>query len=119
MIERDIPGKKRGFWFNFYAFSIVEEKLGRPIDEILKDLNPEDGKPRKPTTKIICTFFYAGAVNYCEKKDQPIDFKINDMGDWIEDLGFEDAMSIISTSLKVDKPKNIQPPQPEGEKVGA
>lgn len=116
MIEKEFKGKIIGFSFTMYAFSIVEEVLNASFDDVLMDLqdNGESGKKKKPKIKIISAIMYAGAVNYCELKNLPIEFKINDVGFWLDEWGFEESMKLITEALKVMKIKNISPPQTEG-----
>lgn len=117
MIEKEFKGKIIGFSFTMYAFSIVEEVLNASFDDVLMDLqdNGESGKKKKPKIKIISAIMYAGAVNYCELKNLPIEFKINDVGFWLDEWGFEESMKLITEALKVMKIKNISPPQTEGD----
>lgn len=114
MITKEINGKTIGFCFNFYAFGIVEEQLDKPLDEVLSIL----ANPKKPKVKIISAFFYAGAVNYCEMNDILVDFKINDVGGWLEEIGIAESMKILTDALSVVKPKNLPPLQAEGVKIG-
>lgn len=120
MIEKEINGKTYGFVFNFYALGIAEETLNKPIDDILKSLSPEKDdkgkdKNKGPVIKTICALLYGGAVNYCEMKGKEVDFKVNDMGDWITEIGFGDSMRILTDAISIMQPKNIQPPQTVGE----
>lgn len=116
MIEKDFKGKVIGFCFTMYAFSIVEEILNASLDDILMDLQDDgfSGKKKKPKIKIISAIMYAGAANYCELKNIPIEFKINEVGFWLDEWGIEESMKLITEALKVMKIKNISPPQPEG-----
>lgn len=126
MIEKEINGKKYGFHFNFYAWGMAEEEIGLPLDDILKVLGPDTDnkgnkivKPSNSRLKIICSLIYIGAKNYHESKGIPIDFKVNDIGDWLEEIGFIESMKILESALKMMIPKNIAAPQTEGQPAKA
>lgn len=112
MIEKKVGDKTYGFLFNFYAFGIVEELLNLPLDDVLSLISDK----KKPKLKLIITILYAGAVNYKESKGEDVTFKVNDVGDWVEDIGLTDSMLILREALKVFTPKNSSPLPAEGEK---
>lgn len=114
--EFDYEGVKRGFYFNFNALGILEEQMGIPIDDIIEQLSNKDGVKR-PKVKTLLNFFYAGAVNYCEAKEKEVDFKLHDVGDWISEIGLEQAGKLIAVALSSHTPKNSSPLRAEGSQL--
>lgn len=110
LFEFEIEGIKRGFYFNFNALGILEERMNEPLDEIIKKLNDT----KKPKVKLITNFFYAGALNYCDFKGIETDFTIHHIGDWISEIGLEKAGNLIREAISVSTPKNSSPLQAEG-----
>jgi len=115
IIEKEINGKMYGFCFNFYAFGVAEEELEMPLDKILSSLGEEEKPSKVSRIKTICVLFFAAAVSYRKHKGLTVDFNVSLVGDWIHEIGYAESMSILEKALSVFKPKNIQPPQMEGD----
>jgi hypothetical protein len=110
VFEFDYEGKRRGFYFNFNALGILEEHMNAPIDDLIQQLTDGAGKG-KPKVKILLNFFHAGAVNYCEAKKIEQDFSIHDVGDWISEIGIDQAGKLLMQALSTTTPKNSSPLQ--------
>jgi hypothetical protein len=108
VFEFDYEGKKRGFYFNFNALGILEEQMNLPVDEIISQLSDGENK-NKPKVKILLEFFFAGAVNYCDAKKIEKDFTIHDVGDWISEIGLDQAGKLLMAALSSTTPKNSNP----------
>lgn len=113
LFEFEIEGVKRGFYFNFNALGIVEERMNQPLDEIIKQLNDS----KKPKVKLLSNFFYAGALNYCDFKEIDPDFTIHHIGDWISEIGLEKAGNLIREAISISTPKNLSPLRRKGMKL--
>jgi len=110
VFEFEIEGKKRGFHFNFMAFGVLEEMTGLDLDELISKLSGRGAK-----VKLLSQFFFAGAKNYCDSRGQEVDFTINDVSDWVTEIGFDKAFQLIAEALGTKTPKNSKP---HPEKVG-
>jgi hypothetical protein len=108
LFEFDIDGKKRGFLVNFYTLGILEERLNKPIDEILDAFKTDK---KGPKVKLLLEVFYAGALNYCEEKGIVPDFTINTVSEWVMQVGLDKASKIITEALSSSTPKNSSPHQ--------
>lgn len=115
VFEFDYEGVKRGFYFNFNALGILEEQMGIPLDDIIEQLS--NNVEKKPKVKTLLNFFYAGAVNYCEAKEKAVDFKLHDVGDWISEIGLEQAGKLLMVALSSHTPKNSSPLRAEGSQL--
>lgn len=115
IFEFEIEGRKIGFKFGTYAFSVACEKEGdidlttlfKRCGFIYKD---KDGKakadPAKP--KSVLNLFYGAAVHYAEDHDQPLNFKVSTVSNWMDKLGEAELMKIITESFFTYEPKNSE-----------
>jgi len=104
--EFEFEGKTRGFLFNFMVLAILEERNGIQFDELFSHFKKGN---KAPKIRLILQFFEAAAINYCDENSIPVDFKLSDIGDWIQVIGFEKAVSLMTGWLNPKTPKNSKP----------
>jgi hypothetical protein len=114
IFEFEVEGKKVGFKFGTYAFSIACEKEGdidlntlfKRCGFVYKD---EKGKPKsdKAKMKSILHLFYGAAIHYAEDFDQPTNFKVSTVSNWMDEIGEVKLMEIIQKSFFTYEPKNL------------
>jgi hypothetical protein len=106
IFEREISTGKVGLKFGTYAAGISEREYGKNISSLFEDMNT--GK--SSVFSLLC-YFYGGAVAYANHQGQPAP-SIDQVGDWIEELGVEEATKIFLASL--EQPKNSKAPEKAG-----
>ncbi|HMJ67585.1 MAG TPA: hypothetical protein VK508_01755 [Cyclobacteriaceae bacterium] len=112
------PGK-RGFKFGTYAAGVTQRTTGKKITEVLAkmfDIEKVEGKEEGEdgftlresanTIGYLLAYFHGAACSYANSKGltEPTQ---SEVGDWIDDIGFQEAMKIYNESLKSP---NVQPP---------
>lgn len=100
IIEFEISGKKRGLKFGQYALLLASRKdecsLSQFFTRVLVD---------KETLSFI-HLLYGAAVSWCESKNKKIDFTVEDISEWINELGVERMTEYINEGLKAPEVKN-------------
>lgn len=119
IFEFEVSGEKVGFKFGTYGLSIACEKEGdidmntlfKRCGFIYKD---EKGVARadKAKMKSILHLFYGAAIHYAEDHNQPTDFKVSTVSNWMDEIGEEKLMEMIQKAFFTYEPKN-SPSLPE------
>lgn len=103
IFEFEIEGKKIGFKFGMYAAAITQKESGSSIIDLFKVMaQGNDGGV------ALLQYFYGGAVAYATNKKLPIP-TIDEVGDWIELIGWDESLKVYSESIKTYIPKNAEP----------
>ncbi len=109
--EVEIGGKTRGFKFGTYQMGIAchEESLllNRTVDMVELGRRMDSGN-----LSTILNFLYGAAYAYCVSKKEKVDFGPIDVSEWIDEIGFDKAMQLLSDGMRT--PKNPEAPQTEG-----
>lgn len=105
IFEIKIGDKIRGFKFGTYSMSITCQKENCTLGVLVDLLTREDVQPM-----TVLHVIYGGAVAYCKSKKQPIDFDVDTVGEWLDELGFETGMELLRKGLEVYEPKNSPAP---------
>lgn len=102
--EVEIDGKKIGFKFGMVAASVTEQIAGGSIVKMFKEI----AEKHNVITNLL-HYFYGGAVAYARKNklEEPDQ---DEVGEYIEAMGFEKAMQMYYESLKGPETKNSLPP---------
>lgn len=109
--EVEIAGKTRGFKFGTYQMGISCQEegliLNRPVDMVLFGKRMSEGH-------LITTLniLYGAAYAYCVSKKLQVDFSPIDVSDWLEEIGFEKGIAIVTEGMQT--PKNPEAPQTVG-----
>lgn len=107
IFEVDLKQGKVGFKFGMYASSVTQKVTGKKISEVFrmmfdyaKDEKGEisGGATTAYTESGLIHYFYGGAVAYAERNSLRIP-TVDEVADWLEELGFEKAIEIYSKSL--------------------
>ncbi len=99
--------EKEGFKFGMYASAISQKIAGCSLGELFKRMQVES-----EASLALLHYFYGGAVAFNESKGLPAP-NIDHVGDMIESIGIEKAMSIFNESLQM--PKNSEAPKETGQ----
>lgn len=101
--EIEVNGVSRGFKFGTYAMAITCKEEGCSVTELGEKL-------QDPSNNLLTllNFLYGAAVSYCKSKGVNPDFTASEVSDWLDEIGIDKAMSIITEGMK--QPKNDLPP---------
>lgn len=115
IFEFEISKEKHGFKFGTYAFSIACEKEGDiDLNMLFKrcgfPYKDDKGvtKAEKAKMKSLLHLFYGAAVHFAEDNDQPTDFKVSTVSNWMDELGEAKLMEMINSAFFQYVPKNFQ-----------
>lgn len=108
IFEEKISSGTIGFKFGMYASAITEKEASANIFELFRRIHE-----KKEVVLGLLQYFYGGAVSYAvsHKQEPPT---IDQVGDWIEEIGFEKALSIYNQSIEYLS-KNGQAPKQAGQ----
>jgi hypothetical protein len=107
MIEKEIKGKIRGFELGTWTFKLIADHTGeRNVRKVIQNLSTGD-------LPFIVSVGFCCAVHYTDKiKKEPVDFKEEDVYEWVDEIGFNYfSDEIIAPLLKVYAEKNLMAPQ--------
>ena len=108
VVEFEIQGKQRGFRNDNYALLVASRKDGCLMSEILNRVNEND-------SLAFMHLMYGLAVSYHEFYSRTVDFRVNDMDEWISELGPDKVRELfISLFRKPEQPKNSESPKETG-----
>lgn len=103
-----IQGKERGFRNDKYALLIASRKDGCSLNEMAQRAEAGDNL-------TIMNLMYALSASYHESRNMAMDFTVNDMPDWLDELGPEKVRDLILEVFKVpEQPKNSESPKETG-----
>lgn len=107
IFEREIGDRKVGFKFGTYAAGVSEQESGESIFQIFRKIESKES-----IVMSLLYYFYGGAVAYCKKYnlEKP---SIDEVADWLEELGLDVCMQIFNESLL--QPKNVKAPEKTGQ----
>lgn len=115
IFEFEVQGKKVGFKFGTYALSVACEKEGDvDLNTLFKRCGfiytDEKGKPKadKAKPKSVLNLFYGGALHYAEDFNQPADFKVSTVANWMDEIGEAKLMEVITKAFFTYEPKNSE-----------
>ena len=97
-----------GFKFGMYASAIIQKESGTSISVLIKRMGIEG-----EATQAILQYFYGGAVAYFAHKKIEKKVTIDEVADWLEQIGDSESVRIFNESLGV--PKNSEAPMTETE----
>jgi len=99
-------GKKIvGFKFGTNAAVATEKHLGYGIVQLMNEV-----LQKKNMVNNLLGYFYGGAVAYASSHDLKPP-TVDNVGDMIDDIGYDEALRIFNESSKVPVPKNGLPPK--------
>jgi hypothetical protein len=103
IVDFEINGKKRGFKFGTLAVRMIMELRGLNSinDLIIRMSNAAD----IPFTLDI---LYCAAKSWCMAKKVEIDFTQEDVADWMDEIGLDEATSIINKAFTQYSPPTKQ-----------
>lgn len=102
--EFEVEGKKVGFRFNMLAFGKACEIEKCSLDDLFMKLGiGEEGNVNIITMNNL---FYAAAINFYEGRGLEIDFKAQDVSDWLDFIGIQSATEMMKEQFKVPEVKN-------------
>lgn len=108
VVEFEIKGKKRGFRNDQYGLLLAVRKDGGHYQDLMDRVEQGD-------TLAFINLMYGMAASYCEAKSLKVDFTVNDMGDWLSELGAEKMREYFQQLFKTPEvPKNSLSPQETG-----
>lgn len=97
-VKKEIYGVERNFHFGTRMFELCEEN-GISVGDLSAHF-----KAKAFTT--ITTVVHCAALAYCELKSIEPDFKKVDISSWIDEVGLQNFMDMVTSSIKVYEPKN-------------
>lgn len=100
IIEFEVQGKQRGLKFSHYGLLIAARKDDCKISEFFNRVLVE---------KEVLSYMYllyGCAVAYTESKGRKVDFTVEDMNDWIAEIGVDRMKDYIQEGLKAPEVKN-------------
>lgn len=108
VVEFDVQGKKRGFRNDQYGLLIAVRKDGGNYKDLMDRVEKGD-------TLAFVHLMYGLAASYCEARSLKVDFTVNDMGDWLTEIGSEKMREYFQQLFRVPEvPKNSPSPQETG-----
>lgn len=129
IFEYEVDGVKRGFKFGTYGIGEACEKENCTVDELFrrcgmpyvtKDKNGKDEvRADRPRLKSLLHLIYGAAVHYAEDNDLPVDFKVSEVSNWLDEIGEEKVKPMLAYGLSQHIPKNLKSLAETGEKVTA
>lgn len=120
IFDFEIGGKKRGFKFGTYAMAIACRAENCKVGELLKKIGltteVKEGEERSGNIDLMAllNFYHAAAVAHAEHNKQPVDFTVQDVSDWLDELGEEKMAKITTEGLTQYEPKNERAPETPG-----
>ena len=102
IFEIEVNGEKVGFKFGMLASAHTEKISGMGIFEVFKEMGEGKMLP-------VLHYFYGGAVAYALSKGHK-EPNIDQVSDWIDVIGFSEAIRIYTESIQTYLPKNGQAP---------
>lgn len=100
VIEFEIDGKKRGLKFDQYGLMVAARKDDCSLSEFFTRVLTE----KDPLSFVH--LMYGTAVAYNESKGRRLDFTVDDMYSWIEQVGAERMSEYIKEGLSAPEAKN-------------
>jgi len=114
----DQEGKEKEIGFRFNMFSLGEAcriEGNVTMNELFYRLGlgeHEETKQKRETDIVTLTnFFFVAAVNYNKGKKLDVDFTPTDVSDWIEWIGYDKGLNMLSEALKSPETKNQVAPE--------
>lgn len=96
------------------ALGIAEREENTTVDVLLTRIGLNGGMP---SIMALLNLFYGAAVQYCSNKNLSVDFSKSDVSDWLDEIGLEKTMQLMTQGLTQYFPKNGTPPGTAGETV--
>lgn len=127
MSEREISGKVRHFQFGTYTFKIIRQQTGVQFMEDVffnlankKKIGTENGKDvfgppimsQIDHIDYLCQFLFSCAKHAALSLKEEIDFNEVDVSDWMDIIGYESAMSLVTELIEsyAESEKNHKAP---------
>lgn len=127
MSEREISGRKRFFQFGTYTFKIIRQQTGvQFIEDVFSNLankkrigheNGEDiyGPPimsQIDHIDYLTQFLFSCAKHAALSLKESIDFNDVDVSDWMDQIGYESAMALVTELIEsyAESEKNHKAP---------
>lgn len=126
MSEREISGRKRYFQFGTYTFKIIRQQTGMQYIEGVfaalankKKIGTENGKDiTEPVMsqlehiEFLSQFLFSCAKHAALSLNEKIDFNEVNVSDWMDEIGYESAMSLVLELIEsyAEEEKNHKAP---------
>lgn len=121
MIQREISGVVRSFYFGTYTFKIIRQNTGiQFIEDVFNHLANKkkvDDKFEPVMSQLehidfLAQFIFACAKHAAMSLKKEVDFNEIDVADWMDVLGYESAMALVLELINsyADAEKNHQAP---------
>lgn len=105
----EVKGRKRSLKWGTLSFALFCESEGIELNEIKQRL--EDPKP---FTQI--NLIHSAAVAHCRINKKEIDFSIDQVSEWIDEIGEHVLAELIVKAMKARLEKNLKAPVKTGRK---
>lgn len=109
LVEKSINNKKVFFKFNMAAFEMLGDLQNMGLSEVIR--SAAVGR-----ISTLSAFLYSGAMQYCKQEKTKADFTREDTTDWIEQIGWENVLKLITDCFEAPEVKNEEA---TAEKIGA
>jgi hypothetical protein len=113
MVEVEVNGSVRGFRFGTNTLRIIRKATGiEAIEDVFGGLANKDGR-RSQIDHIMFMndFLWCCAQDYARSKKESMDFDMQDVSDWIDNIGLEKTKDLIVELVKSYSPKNQPAPE--------
>jgi hypothetical protein len=105
----EVNGKTIGFKFGMLASAFTEKESGKSISDIFQGITEGKGD----STMSLLHYFYGAALAFA-KSTKSEDPSIDDVSDWITEIGHRPALDMFQDSIKMPKaPDSPNLPLPE------
>jgi hypothetical protein len=120
MVEVEIGGVKRGFRLGMQTFRMMREITGiDTLDDVFRGIANNaapSGHEKQPIRSqidhvfFINDFLYACAKDYARVAKQPFDYTKEDISDWMDECGLQEAMQVVGKLIQTYNEKNSKAP---------
>ena len=121
MIQRDISGTVRYFYFGTYTFKIIRQNTGL---QFIEDVFSHLSNKKKVDNEVVpvmsqlehidflAQFIFACAKHAAMSLKKEVDFTEIDVSDWMDILGYESSMGLVLELINsyAEAEKNHQAP---------
>lgn len=114
MIERntvvvDVGERKIGFRNGMLSIAACYRELGVKSDAEFRE------RLVQGNIEAVIAMCYGAAYEYAKRNKQSTEFTLSEVGDWLEQMGNEQAEKVTAILLEAYIPKNVAPPEKAGE----
>lgn len=94
IVEFQIKGQKRGLKFGTQTVRLIMEMRGiKTLMDLIRDMSDPGNIP------FVLDMLYCSAVSYAASNKIKVDFTKEDVADWMDEIGLDEATAIINKAF--------------------